>query len=98
MNDQPRHATVRSERAGPAFASPAFASPVPAPVIPPGAEAPTRQRPLRTGVFGVLDLGSTKVTCLIGRVDSDGQLRVLGFGWHQSRGVKAGGIIDLDEA
>lgn len=88
MNDQPRHPPDRSERA----------SLVPAAIVPPGAEGPSRQRPLRTGVFGVLDVGSTKVTCLIGRVDSDGQLRVLGFGWHQSRGVKAGGIIDLDEA
>ena len=74
-------------------------SPVPAPTIPPGAEAtPGRLRPIRSGVFGVLDIGSTKVACMIGRVDNDGQLRVLGFGWHQSRGVKAGGIIDLDEA
>ena len=54
-------------------------------------------RPARSGTFGVLDVGSTKMTCLIGRTDGDG-LRVVGFGHQQSRGVKAGGITDLDEA
>ena len=88
MNDAPRHRPDRTERG----------SVVPAPAVPPGVETPTRLRPIRSGVFGVLDVGSTKVTCMIGRLDSDGQMRVLGFGWHQSRGVKAGGIIDLDGA
>ncbi len=69
------------------------------PVLPPPMPPdPPPRRPHRTGIFGVLDIGSTKITCLIGRVDTDGKLRVLGFGWHQSRGVKAGGITDLDEA
>lgn len=88
MKDLPRHHPDRSERS----------STVPAAVVPPGAEPVARTRPLRSGVFGVLDVGSTKITCLIGRIDSDGQLRVLGFGWHQSRGVKAGAIIDPAEA
>ena len=88
MNDALRHRPDRTERG----------SVVPAPAVPPGIETPTRLRPVRSGVFGVLDVGSTKVACMIGRIDSDGQMRVLGFGWHQSRGVKAGGIIDLDEA
>ncbi len=70
------------------------------PALPPPMQPdpPLRARALRSGPFGVLDIGSTKVTCLIGRVEADGQLRVLGFGWHQSRGVRAGGITDLDEA
>ncbi len=68
--------------------------------LPPGMppDAPARARPLRTGPFGVLDLGSSKVVCLIGRVDADGQLRVLGVGHTQSRGVRAGGVTDLDAA
>ncbi len=65
---------------------------------PPMAPDPPPRRPLRAGPFGVLDVGSTKVTCLIGRVDGDGKLRVLGFGMRRSRGVRAGGITDLDEA
>jgi cell division protein FtsA len=61
-------------------------------------ELPARQRPLRTGPFGVLDIGTTKVICLIGRTESDGTLRVLGMGWQRGRGVRGGGITDLEEA
>jgi cell division protein FtsA len=61
-------------------------------------DEPSRPRGGRTGPFGVLDIGTTKIACLIGRVESDGRLRVLGFGWHRGRGVRAGGITDLDEA
>jgi cell division protein FtsA len=69
-------------------------------ILPPqglGPEGPSRLRP-RAGPFGVLDIGSTKIVCLIGRVESDGSLRVLGFGWHRGKGVRGGGIVDLDEA
>ncbi|MGC9269816.1 cell division protein FtsA [Acidiphilium sp.] len=57
-----------------------------------------RPRPARSGPFGVLDIGSTKIACLIGRAESDGRLRALGFGWQKGRGIKSGGIVDLDEA
>ncbi len=59
---------------------------------------PDRARAYRAGPFGVLDIGTTKIACLIGRIESDGKLRVLGFGWHKGRGVRGGGIVDLDEA
>ena len=67
---------------------------------PPPAEPdePARPRHGRTGPFGVLDIGTTKIACLIGRTESDGTLRVLGFGWHKGRGVRGGSIVDLDEA
>jgi cell division protein FtsA len=70
-------------------------------VLPPtgmGPEEPPRTNRLRTGPFGVLDIGTTKIACLIGRTESDGSLRVLGFGWQKGRGVRGGGITDLDEA
>ncbi len=69
-------------------------------VLPPqglGPEEPPRPR-ARTGLFGVLDIGTTKIVCLIGRCESDGKLRVLGFGWHRGKGVRGGSIVDLDEA
>ena len=53
---------------------------------------------VRSGPFGVLDIGSTKIACLIGRAEADGRLRALGFGWQKGRGIKSGGIVDLDEA
>lgn len=61
-------------------------------------EEPDRPRHHRSGPFGVLDIGTTKIACLIGRTESDGTLRVLGFGWHRGRGVRGGSIVDLDEA
>ena len=64
----------------------------------PASEEPQRPRGVRSGTFGVLDIGSTKIACLIGRAESDGRLRALGFGWQKGRGVKSGGIVDLEEA
>lgn len=56
-----------------------------------------RARPLKVGVFGVLDIGTHKIACAIGRSDGT-RIRIIGFGQHFSRGVRLGGIIDLDEA
>jgi cell division protein FtsA len=70
----------------------------PPPAEPPG---PTRRRRRngRNGTFGVLDIGSTKVVCVIARVEGAGtEPRVLGFGWQRSRGVRAGNVVDLEEA
>jgi cell division protein FtsA len=36
--------------------------------------------------------------CVIARIESDGQPRALGFDWQRSRGVKAGSIVDMEEA
>ena len=69
--------------------------------LPPAVEPPTpgrRRRGARGGTFGVLDIGTTKVVCLIARIESDGEPRVLGFGWQRAQGVKAGTIIDLEGA
>lgn len=59
-------------------------------------------------VVAALDIGATKISCLIGEVVSqnrrsaDGKeaaaLRVLGFGCQASRGTRNGAIVDLDQA
>ena len=58
-------------------------------------------------VVAALDIGSTKISCLIARathsdpksnLDPRQSLRVLGFGQTLSRGVKSGSIVDIDEA
>ena len=67
----------------------------PAETGPPEYEAPRHHR---SGPFGVVDIGTTKIACLIGRVESDGTLRVLGFGWQKGRGLNSGDITDLDAA
>jgi cell division protein FtsA len=61
-------------------------------------ETPARPRARLSGPIGVLDIGTTKIVCIIGRVESDGSSRVLGFGWQRGRGVRNGGIVDIEEA
>lgn len=62
----------------------------------------------RDGVVTLLDVGSSKVSALIVALDRDGNGSgrepsrfpgsVLGFGYQRSRGVKAGLVVDLEEA
>jgi cell division protein FtsA len=59
---------------------------------------PPRYMPRHSGPFGVLDIGTTKIACIIGRVESDLSIRVLGFGWQKGRGIRAGGIENIGEA
>ncbi|WP_419758615.1 cell division protein FtsA [Acidisoma sp.] len=61
-------------------------------------DMPPRTRAVRPGVFGSLDIGSTKITCMIGRSEPDGTRRITGFGWQKGRGIRNGAITDLDEA
>lgn len=58
-------------------------------------------------VIGLVDIGTSKVACLIVAIESRGPsilpgmkmpFRVLGIGHQRSRGIKAGVITDLDEA
>lgn len=51
-----------------------------------------------TDTVCVLDIGSSKVACLIGRKDLSVGLRLLGCGTAVSHGVKAGAVVDLDAA
>ena len=70
------------------------------PQIPKASEPgdPPRGKPRQSGAFGVLDIGTSKITCAIGRCESDFSLRVIGFGWQKGRGVRAGAVIDIAEA
>ncbi|MBM3558890.1 MAG: cell division protein FtsA, partial [Alphaproteobacteria bacterium] len=52
----------------------------------------------RTGLVGVLDVGSSKICCLIARLDSEGAPRVIGAGHQVSAGVRAGVIVDMESA
>jgi cell division protein FtsA len=57
------------------------------------------KQPLNQGrVVAALDVGTSKIACLIGVVDGEGRLSVKGMGHRVSRGVKQGVIVDLDQA
>jgi cell division protein FtsA len=75
-----------------------------------GPSGVSRVKPLgsrRSAVVSVLDVGSTKVSCMIARLkprDTQALRRrmhaveVLGFAATRSRGIKSGVVVDLDEA
>jgi cell division protein FtsA len=64
--------------------------------------------PKRSMLVAALDVGTSKIACLIGRLkpcEPEGELRqrshsirVVGFGHTGANGMKAGGVIDLAEA
>ncbi len=70
-----------------------------------------RMRPLsarKSAILSVLDVGTSKIVCLIARLapmqQSDvlrgrtHRCRVLGIGHQRSRGIKAGVVVDMEEA
>ena len=70
-----------------------------------------RMRPLsarRSAILSVVDVGTSKIVCLIARLmpaqSSDmlrgrtHRCRVLGIGHQRSRGIKAGAVVDMEEA
>ncbi len=62
----------------------------------------------RSVIVAALDIGSTKVCCLIARINGselvvetggvNNGLKILGFGHHRSVGLRAGAVVDLDAA
>ncbi|HOU25285.1 MAG TPA: cell division protein FtsA, partial [Anaerolineae bacterium] len=45
-----------------------------------------------------IDVGTTKVCTLIGEVDKDGQICVVGVGVAPSRGLTKGVVVNVEEA
>lgn len=51
----------------------------------------------RPGVVAVLDVGTSKTICLVGRAEP-GSLKVVGASLHESRGLRAGTVTSLEHA
>src|SRR5215468_6034010 len=51
----------------------------------------------RTGLVSALDVGTSKIVCVIGRAEA-GSLKVLGSALRESGGLKAGTVASLDQA
>lgn len=49
-------------------------------------------------IFVGIDVGTTKVCTLVGRVEAEGQIRILGVGLEPSEGIRKGVIVDLGAA
>ena len=59
--------------------------------------ANARPTAYRAGLVAALDIGSSKVACVIGRSEP-GSLKVVGAALRESNGVRAGTITNLDDA
>lgn len=64
--------------------------------------------PRKPAIVSVLDVGTSKICCIIARLTPRASgdvlpgrthsMEVLGFGFQRSRGIKAGAVVDLDQA
>ena len=64
--------------------------------------------PRRSAVVAALDIGTSKIVCLIGRLDPQAPrdvlrrrshgVRILGFAHVAASGIKAGAVVDLVSA
>lgn len=43
-----------------------------------------------------LDIGTSKIVAIVGEVDSDGNIEVVGLGSHPSRGLKKGVVVNIE--
>ncbi|MGI9307675.1 MAG: cell division protein FtsA, partial [Gammaproteobacteria bacterium] len=43
-----------------------------------------------------LDIGTSKVVAIVGELQDDGELEVIGFGIHASRGLKRGVVVNIE--
>ena len=43
-----------------------------------------------------LDIGTSKVACLVAEMRADGSLEILGMGGHESKGLKKGVVVNIE--
>ena len=43
-----------------------------------------------------LDIGTSKVVCIVGEVSPNGKVEIIGIGSHPSRGMKKGVVVDIE--
>lgn len=53
-------------------------------------------RKKRQKIITGLDIGTTKICTILGQLDEDGQLSILGVGSNPSQGLKKGMVIDIE--
>ena len=53
------------------------------------------RKPDKSLVVG-LDIGTSKIVAIVGEVQDDGRVEVIGLGSHASRGLKRGMVVDIE--
>jgi cell division protein FtsA len=52
----------------------------------------------RLTTIAALDIGSSKVSCVIARISRDRKINVVGYGYNASKGIKNGIVTDINQA
>ena len=52
----------------------------------------------KTTTIAALDIGSSKICCIIAKVSKDKAIQVVGYGYNASRGIKNGVVTDIGQA
>ena len=52
----------------------------------------------RATTIAALDIGSSKVCCVIAKMGRDRKINIVGYGYNASRGIKNGVITDINQA
>ena len=53
---------------------------------------------MNRSTIAALDIGSSKVCCIIARVNKDKKINIIGYGYNASQGIKNGVITDINQA
>jgi len=48
-------------------------------------------------IIAALDIGTTKVVCLVGEVDTEGRMYVIGHGQSKAEGLRRGVLVDMEK-
>lgn len=43
-----------------------------------------------------LDVGTSKIACIVGEISKDGQIEIVGYGKHPSHGLKRGVVVNIE--
>ena len=52
----------------------------------------------RLTTIAALDIGSSKVCCIIARISRDQKINIVGYGYNAAKGIKNGLITDIKQA
>lgn len=51
----------------------------------------------KSTIISAIDIGTTKIVAIIGRKIDSGKFEVLGFGKHESKGIRRGEVLNIEE-
>lgn len=52
----------------------------------------------KTSTLAALDIGSSKISCVIARISKDKKINVIGYGYNASKGIKNSAVTDISQA